>query len=295
MSNNPVFKPGMSPAEIVRKVRSLPGVAITSTGMRDAGQSDFKNRLRIHDQKTLTPHYERMDLFSAEVHGGARWHVGLLNRRESPFEETTILRERMPSVLLQTLIRETSLWGYRPYPRNVIEYVVSQVDIDVWRCFSFLNDVRNMRTICEVVMGRGLLFEPAVSFTQADWATNDYYLGVVGDMVSLCGGVDEIVLCIKDMAGVGSPERIRELIDTILQKYPDMVVQYHRHSTDGLALPALLAAAQAGARLLDAQEDSLTRFYGQSTVLRALCKATRLLSSTELKWSPTMAFLNPTT
>jgi pyruvate carboxylase len=267
MSNNPVFKPGMSPAEIVRKVRSLPGVAITSTGMRDAGQSDFKNRLRIHDQATLAPHYERMDLFSAEVHGGARWHVGLLNRRESPFEETAILREKMPNVLLQTLIRETSLWGYRPYPRNVIEYVVSQVDIDVWRCFSFLNDVRNMRTICEVVMGRGQLFEPAVSFTQSDWATNEYYLGVVNDMVSLCGGVDEIVLCIKDMAGVGSPERIRELVDTILQKYPDMVVQYHRHSTDGLALPALLAAAQAGAKLLDAQEDSLTRFYGQAPIL----------------------------
>jgi pyruvate carboxylase len=267
MSNNPVFIPGMSPTEIVRKVRSLPGVAITSTGMRDAGQSDFKNRLRIHDQATLAPHYERMDLFSAEVHGGARWHVGLLNRRESPFEETAILREKMPNVLLQTLIRETSLWGYRPYPRNVIEYVVSQVDIDVWRCFSFLNDVRNMRTICEVVMGRGQLFEPAVSFTQSDWATSEYYLGVVNDMVSLCGGVDEIVLCIKDMAGVGSPERIRELVDTILQKYPDMVVQYHRHSTDGLALPALLAAAQAGAKLLDAQEDSLTRFYGQAPIL----------------------------
>jgi len=267
MSNNPVFKPGMSPAEIVRKVRSLPGVAITSTGMRDAGQSDFKNRLRIHDQVTLTPHYDGMDLFSAEVHGGARWHVGLLNRRESPFEETAILREKMPNVLLQTLIRETSLWGYRPYPRNVIEYVVSKVDIDVWRCFSFLNDVRNMRTICEVVMGRGQLFEPAVSFTQSDWATNEYYLAVVNDMVSLCGGVNEIVLCIKDMAGVGSPERIRELVDTILQKYPDMVVQYHRHSTDGLALPALLAAAQAGAKLLDAQEDSLTRFYGQAPIL----------------------------
>ncbi|UCF31154.1 MAG: biotin attachment protein [bacterium] len=267
MSDRTVFRPGMTPAEIIRKVRALPGVAITSTGMRDAGQSDFKNRLRIHDQATLAPHYDRMNLFSAEVHGGARWHVGILNRRESPFEETAILRERMPSVLLQTLIRETSLWGYRPYPRNVIEYVVSKVDIDVWRCFSFLNDVRNMRTICEVVMERGLLFEPAVSFTQADWATNDYYLGVVDDMVDLCGGVEEVVLCIKDMAGVGSPERIRELVDAILQKYPEAVVQYHRHSTDGLALPALLAAAQAGAKLLDAQEDSLTRFYGQAPIL----------------------------
>jgi len=267
MSEHIIFRPGMSPGDIVRKTRSLPGVAITSTGMRDAGQSDFKNRLRIHDIESLAPHYDRMGLFSAEVHGGARWHVGIMNRRESPFEETAILREKMPNVLLQTLIRETSLWGYRPYPRNVIEYVVSKVDIDVWRCFSFLNDVRNMRTICEVVMERGLLFQPAVSFTQSDWATNEYYLNVVDEMVDLCGGVEEIVMCIKDMAGVGSPERIRELVDAMLQKYPEMVIQYHRHSTDGLGLPALLAAAQAGAKLLDAQEDSLTRFYGQPPIL----------------------------
>jgi len=267
MSNHIIFRPGMSPGDIVSKARALPGVAITSTGMRDAGQSDFKNRLRIHDLESLAPHYDRMGLFSAEVHGGARWHVGIMNRRESPFEETSILREKMPNVLLQTLVRETSLWGYRPYPKNVIDYVVSRVDIDIWRCFSFLNDVRNMRTICEVVMKRGLLFQPAVSFTQADWATNHYYLNVVHEMVDLCGGVGEIVMCIKDMAGVGSPERIRELVDAMLQKYPEMVIQYHRHSTDGLGLPALLAASQAGAKLLDAQEDSLTRFYGQPPIL----------------------------
>jgi len=267
MSDNNMFRPGMSPRDLVSKARSLPGVAITSTGMREAGQSDFKNRLRIHDIKTLAPHYEHMDLFSAEVHGGARWHVGIMNRREDPFEETAILREKMPNVLLQTLIRETSLWGYRPYPGNIIKHVVSKVDIDIWRCFSFLNDVRNMHTICEVVMKRGLHFQPAVSFTQADWATNEYYLKVVDDMVDLCGGVDEIVMCIKDMAGVGSPERIRELVDAMLQKYPEMVIQYHRHSTDGLGLPALLAAAQAGAKLFDAQEDSLTRFYGQPPIL----------------------------
>ena len=133
--------------------------------------------------------------------------------------------------------------------------------------FPFLNDIRNMRAVAEVVMKRGRLFEPAISFTQADWTTNDYYLGVVDEIVDLCSGVDEIVLCIKDMAGVGSPERIRSLVDTIKQKYPDLLVAYHRHSTDGLALPALLAAAQAGAELLDVQEDSLTRFYGQAPIL----------------------------
>jgi pyruvate carboxylase len=260
-------RPGMSPRDIVNTVRSLDGVALTCTGMRDAGQSDFKNRHRIYDLASLAYCYEKMNLFSSECHGGARWHVGVMNRRESPFEEIEMLRERMPSVLLQTLIRETNLWGYRPYPKNVIEYVVANVDIDVWRCFSFLNDIRNMRAVAEVVMKRGRLFQPAISFTQADWTTNEYYLGVVKEIVDLCGGIDEIILCIKDMAGVGSPARIRSLVDTIKQAYPDLVVQYHRHATDGLALPALLAAAEAGAKILDAEEDSLTRFYGQAPIL----------------------------
>ena len=125
-------RPEMTPKEIVRAVRGLSGVCLTSVGMRDAGQSDFKNRHRIYDLKTLAPFYNKMGLFSSECHGGARWQVGIMNRRESPFEETDLLRELMPRVLLQTLIRETNLWGYRPYPKNVIEHAVSQVDIDVW-------------------------------------------------------------------------------------------------------------------------------------------------------------------
>jgi len=133
MRNNFHVKPGMSPGEIVNAVRSLQGVCLTSVGMRDAGQSDFKNRHRIYDLKTLAPYYENMGLFSAECHGGARWHVGIMNRRESPFGEISILRELMPNVLLQTLIRETNLFGYRHYPKNIIEHVVSRVDIDVWR------------------------------------------------------------------------------------------------------------------------------------------------------------------
>jgi pyruvate carboxylase len=260
-------KPGMSAKEIVKSVRSLKGVCFTSVGMRDAGQSDYKNRHRIYDLKTLAPFYNKMGLFSAECHGGARWHVGVMNRRESPFEELNILRESMPNVLLQTLIRETNMWGYRPYSKNVIEYVVAEVDIDVWRCFSFLNDVRNMRTVAEVIMKRGKLFEPAISFTSADWTTNEYYLNLVREIIDLCGGTDEIIFCIKDMAGVGSIKRVKSLIDAIKQKHPELVIQYHRHITDGLAIPALLSAAQAGAKIFDVEEDSLVRFYGHSPIL----------------------------
>jgi pyruvate carboxylase len=260
-------KPGMSSREIVQAIRNLNGVCFTSVGMRDAGQSDYKNRHRIYDLSTLAPFYNRMGLFSSECHGGARWHVGVMNRRESPFEEIDILRQQMPNVLLQTLIRETNLFGYRPYPKNVIEYMVSKVDIDVWRCFSFLNDVRNMRTVAEVVMKRGRLFQPSVSFTTADWATNEYYLAVVKDIVDLCSGTAEIIFCVKDMAGVGSITRVGSLIDAIKQKYPELVIQYHRHITDGLAMPALLSAAQAGAKIFDVEEDSLVRFYGHSPIL----------------------------
>ena len=260
-------KPGMSSKEIVQAIRNLNGVCFTSVGMRDAGQSDYKNRHRIYDLSTLAPFYNRMGLFSSECHGGARWHVGVMNRRESPFEEIEILRQQMPNVLLQTLIRETNLFGYRPYPKNVIEYVVSKVDIDVWRCFSFLNDVRNMRTVAEVVMKRGRLFQPSISFTTADWATNEYYLEVVKDIVDLCSGTAGIIFCVKDMAGVGSIKRVGSLIDAIKQKYPELVIQYHRHITDGLAMPALLSAAQAGAKIFDVEEDSLVRFYGHSPIL----------------------------
>ncbi len=267
MDKNNLFKPGLPPGEIVAQVRSLEGVCLTSTSMRDAGQSDYKNRLRMHDLITLAPYYNEMGLFSVECHGGARWHVGVMNRKESPFEETARLRQLMPNVMLQTLVRETNLWGYRPYPPNVIRHVVANVDIDVWRCFSFLNDIRNMKAVAEIVMGRGLLFEPAICFTQADWATNAYYLGVAGEIVNLCSGTDEIILCIKDMAGVGSPARISSLVDALKQKYPELIIQYHRHTTDGLALPALIAAAKAGAKILDVQEDSLARFYGQAPIL----------------------------
>ena len=260
-------RPGMTAREIVQAVRDLPGVCLTSVSMRDSGQSDFKNRHRSYDLKTLAPIFNGMGLFSAECHGGARWHVGIMNRRESPFEEVQDLRKLMPNVLLQTLVRETNLWGYRPYPKNVIERAVSQVDIDVWRCFSFLNDIRNMRTVAETVMNRGRLFEPAISFTVADWATDAYYLGVVREIVSLCGGVDEIILCIKDMAGVGNPVRIGQLVTTIKQHYPELLIHYHRHVTDGLALPALFAAAQAGAKIVDVQEDAMVRFYGHPPIL----------------------------
>jgi pyruvate carboxylase len=124
-----------------------------------------------------------------------------------------------------------------------------------------------MRTVAEVVMDKRKLFEPTISFTDASWTTDRYYLGVIDEIVALCGGTSDIILCIKDMAGVGTTKRIGILIDAIKQRYPELVIEYHRHMTDGLALPAYLAAAKAGAKIFDVEEDSLVRFYGEPPML----------------------------
>jgi pyruvate carboxylase len=254
--------------KILKALGESRDIWLTSTGPRDTGQSDFKNRHTLYDLIRLAPLYNESGYFSVEMHGGARFHQDLLNNMINPFEEARVWAERLPNVLTQTLIRSTNVWGYRAYPRNVVRLAVRSFlpTIDVWRCFDFLNYVPNMAPIAEEVMKGGKIFQPAISFTEALECTDAYYLKTVREIVSLCGGSDTFILCIKDMAGVGSPERIGRLVDTILQAFPDLIVQYHRHATDGLAVPSVAAAARAGGKIFDVTDDAFSRFYGQPPV-----------------------------
>ena len=264
---------GIHPKNSVREnldfLRSDSRIYFTNTGPRDTGQSDFKNRHTLYDLIRLAPYYNRSGYFSIENHGGARFHQNLLNNKINPFEEAAIWKEKMPGVMTQTLVRSTNLWGYRMYPRNVISLSVKAFlpYIDVWRCFDFLNYIPNMIPVAEEVLKGGKLFQPALSFTVGKDFTDAYYLKVAEEILKISGGgAKDIILCIKDMAGVGSPKRISSLIDSLLQKFPDLIIQYHRHATDGLAVPALLAAAQAGAKILDVTDDPFTRCYGHAPV-----------------------------
>lgn len=249
-------------------VRDSGEIWLTNTGPRDTGQSDYKNRLMINDLIKLAPSYNQAGYWSIELHGGARFHQNLMNNKINPFDEVRMWRNKLPNVLTQTLIRATNVWGYRMYPKNVVKLAVKSFApyIDVWRCFDFLNYVPNMIPVAEEVRAAGKIFEPAISFTSSPDATDEYYLKVVDEIVKICGGEDEIILCIKDMAGIGSPARIKSLVSGIKDRFPDLVIQYHRHGTDGLAMEALRSAAQAGANILDVTDDAFTRFYGQAPV-----------------------------
>jgi pyruvate carboxylase len=260
--------PQMSPKENSALLRRDGRIHFTNTGPRDTGQSDYKNRHTLYDLIQLAPLYNKTGYFSIENHGGARFHQNLLQNKIDPFEEAALWKEKMPDVMTQTLVRSTNLWGYRMYPRNVISMSVKAFlpYIDVWRCFDFLNYVPNMIPIAEEVMKGGKLFEPAISFSASADCTDAYYLKVTEEILKITGGTEEMILCIKDMAGVGSPKRISELIDALLQRYPDLLIHYHRHTTDGLAVPALVAAARAGAKILDVTDDAFSRYYGHAPV-----------------------------
>ncbi len=254
--------------KVLKNLRESKAIWLVGTGPRDTGQSDFKNRFTIHDLERLLPVYDASGYFAVDSHGGARLHQDMMNNMIDPFEEARLFQERMPHVLTQTLVRGTNLWGYRMYPRNVVRMAVESFfpTIDVWRCFDFLNYVPNMAPVAEEVLRAGKIFSPAISYTESVDHTDAYYLKVLKEIVALCGGTRDIVLVIKDMAGVGSPARIRRLVDAFLQKHPQLLLLYHRHSTDGLVMPAMAAAAEAGARLFDVTDDAFSRFYGHPPV-----------------------------
>lgn len=263
--------PQNTPKENLVLLRKDRRIFFTNTGPRDTGQSDYKNRHTIYDLIQLAPIYNRTGYFSIENHGGARFHQDLLQNKINPFEEAARWKERMPDIMTQTLVRSTNLWGYRMYPKNVIALSVKAFlpYVDIWRCFDFLNYVPNMVPIAEAVMKGGRLFEPAISFSVSDDCTNAYYLKLAKEIFQMTGGTREVILCIKDMAGVGSPKRISSLVDALLQKYPGLIIHYHRHATDGLAIPSLVAAAKAGAKILDVTDDPFSRYYGHAPVRSA--------------------------
>ena len=126
--------------EIINSLRKSEGYYITNTA-RDLSQSDFKNRILLHTDLLAAPSRDRAGYFSLEITGGASVHVDMLRKQVDPFTKLKLLRKKMPNTMFQTLCRGVNLFGYRPYPQNVIRFTVQKFAkyVDVWRTFDFLN------------------------------------------------------------------------------------------------------------------------------------------------------------
>jgi pyruvate carboxylase len=180
------------------------------------------------------------------------------------------MREKMPNTMFQTLCRGVNLFGYRPYPQNVIRFTVREFAkyVDVWRTFDFMNHIPNMTAVFEEVAKAGKINEPCICFSTGPEHTNEFYVSKVQEIFDVTG--EEVVICIKNHGGLGTPKRIGELVDAIKQAYPEIILHYHGHNTDGNDVGRITAAVLNGATIVDASDHAFTGFYGPPPILTVI-------------------------
>ncbi len=278
----PRFVRGMDRTAILdrlREDREQGIVQFTDTTTRDITQSNSGNRFRLAEDRLIGPYLDNCGFFSLENGGGAHFHVAMLANMTYPFTEAKEWNQFAPQTLKQVLIRSTNVLGYKPQPKNVMRLTGEMIcdHYEIIRCFDFLNHVENMRPFAEVALSSKMnIFEPALSMSWADGFDVDYYMNVTQEIIDMCADVagvskkkisQMIILGLKDMAGVCPPRFMRKLVLRLKKKYPEMVLHYHRHYTDGLFVPSCGAAAEAGVHILDVGIGSTVRWYGQGDAL----------------------------
>ena len=248
----------LGPEGFAARLREQTRVGVTDTTFRDAHQSLLATRVRTRDLLAVAPHVARMvpQLLSVECWGGATYDVALRFLSEDPWGRLAALREAMPNLCLQMLLRGRNTVGYTPYPTEVTDTFVDEAartGIDIFRIFDALNDVSQMRPAIEAVRNTGTaVAEVALCYT-ADLSdpgeklyTLDYYLRLAEQMVD----AGAHVLAIKDMAGLLRPPAARTLVRALRDRFP-LPVHLHTHDTPGGQLATLLAAIDAGVDAVD--------------------------------------------
>jgi pyruvate carboxylase len=248
----------LGPVGFATALRAQTALAVTDTTFRDAHQSLLATRVRTRDLVAVLPHVARMtpELLSVEAWGGATYDVALRFLGEEPWERLASMREALPNVNIQMLLRGRNTVGYTPYPTRVTDAFVREAaatGVDIFRIFDALNDVAQMRPAIESVLETGTtLAEVALCYTGdlLDPAENlytlDYYLRLAEQIVD--SGAH--VLAIKDMAGVMRAGAAEKLVTALRERF-DLPVHVHTHDTAGGQLATLLAAARAGADAVD--------------------------------------------
>ena len=254
---------------VLDKIRNNKGYYITNTE-RDLSQSDFKNRIMPHTQLLAAKPRNEAGFFSIEITGGASVHVDMLRKQMNPLEKLEVLGQSMPDTLFQTLCRGINLFGYRPYPDNVVRLTVQSFAryVHVWRVFDFLNYIPNMIPVFEEVKKAGKILEPSICFSTGPEHTDAFYVDKVRQIIEVTG--EDIILCIKNHGGLGTPKRMGELVEAILEKYPDLIIHYHGHNTDGADIGRIVSAVRKGAKIVDASDHAFTGFYGPPPILTVL-------------------------
>ena len=245
------------PVEFAKDLRSSTALAVTDTTLRDAHQSLLATRLRTFDMVGVAPWLAHglPELLSLEAWGGATYDVALRFLKEDPWDRLAVLREAVPNICLQMLLRGRNTVGYTPYADRVATAFVTEAaatGIDIFRIFDAFNDVDQMRPAIEAVLETEKIAEGTLCYS-GDMSdpnerlyTLDYYLTIAERLVA--SGCH--VLCVKDMAGLLRAPAASRLV-TALRSNFDLPVHLHTHDTAGGQLATYLAAIDAGVDAVD--------------------------------------------
>lgn len=224
-------------------------VGLTDTTLRDAHQSLIATRMRVRDMLDILEALDEVGFYSLEVWGGATFDSCIRFLNEDPWERLREIRKGVKNTRLQMLLRGQNLVGYRHYADDVVrEFIRLSVKngMDIFRVFDALNDTRNMRLSIETVKDCGAHAQGTICFTTSPVHTTQRFVDMAIELEGL--GCDS--LCIKDMAGLISPEGAAELVGAIKQRVK-IPLDLHSHCTSGMAPMAYYAAAKAGVDILD--------------------------------------------
>ena len=224
-------------------------VAFTETILRDANQSLVATRLPYEKFEGILETMDKAGFYSVECWGGATFDVCLRFLNEDPWERLRKIRAKMPNTKLQMLLRGQNILGYKHYSDDVVRRFVRAAvknGIDIIRIFDALNDLDNLKVAIEETVASGALASGAISYTTSPVHTLDKYVTMVKEMQQM--GVGSI--CIKDMAGILSPQAAYDLVSAIKDAV-DLPLVLHTHCTTGLAFMTYLKAIEAGADVID--------------------------------------------
>jgi len=261
------------PEGFAKAVRQSQGLLLTDTTWRDAHQSLLATRVRTRDILAIAPLTSHVlgKCYSLENWGGATFDVCLRFLRECPWERLQQMREDVPNVPFQMLLRGANGVGYTNYPDNAVFKfcdVAVKNGMDVFRVFDSLNYMDNLKLGVDAVGAAGGVVEAAISYTgdisdpsKAKY-TLDYYLDLARQLVEC----HIHVLCIKDMAGLLKPAAATTLISALRKEFPNLPIHVHTHDTAGTGVASMLACSAAGADAVDCAVDSMSGMTSQPSM-----------------------------
>jgi pyruvate carboxylase len=274
----------LGPKKFAAWARKEKRLLLTDTTFRDAHQSLMATRVRTNDLLiTASAVAQRLpNLFSLEMWGGATFDTSMRFLHEDPWQRLRELRQLVPNICFQMLLRGANAVGYTSYPDNVIVEFVREAykqGIDIFRIFDSLNSIDNMRVSIDAVLETGAVCEPAICYTGDlfDKRRPKYSLGYYVKMAKQLEKLGAHFLAIKDMAGLCRPYAAFALVKALREEI-GIPIHFHTHDTSGINSSSLLKAADAGVDVADAAIASMSGGTSQpnlNSIVEALANTPR--------------------